>query len=71
MRCLSCAPLLLICGVGGGETKATPASNFQSVALAFEYNSKQSLDIHDKIIEELTCTTLRTRVQRADLLLRT
>lgn len=56
---LSCVLMLVaLCCSADGQTGAKPRADFQSVAHAFEYEAKQSLDIHDKIIEEFSDGTL-------------
>ncbi len=59
MRYLSCVlTLSLISVLAAGQTEAKPAASFQSVVHLFDYDAKQPLDIHDKIIEESTDGTL-------------
>jgi dienelactone hydrolase len=59
MRYLSCALVLsLVSILAAGQTEAHPAADFQSVVHLFDYDAKQALDIHDKIIEEFSDGTL-------------
>ncbi len=59
MGYLSCVLMLVaFCSSADGQTGAKPGADFQSVAHAFDYEAKQSLDIHDKIIEEFSDGTL-------------
>jgi len=59
MGYLSCVLMLVaLCCSADGQTGAKPGADFQSVAHVFDYEAKQSLDIHDKIIEESSDGTL-------------
>jgi len=59
MGYLSCVLMLVaLCSSDDGQTGAKPGADFQSVAHVFDYEAKQSLDIHDKIIEEFSDGTL-------------
>ena len=49
---------LLISVVAAGQTERQAASDFQSVVHLFDYDAKQPLDIHDKVIEEFSDGTL-------------
>lgn len=40
------------------QTAVEPPLDLQSIARVFDYDAKQSLDIHDKIIEEFSGGTL-------------
>ncbi len=50
--------ILFASALAAGRTEPRPASDFQSLVHLFDYDSKQPLDIHDKIIEEFTDGTL-------------
>jgi dienelactone hydrolase len=59
MRYVSCVLMLLLFSVlAAGQTADQPAADFQSVVHLFDYDAKQPLDIHDKIIEDLGDCTL-------------
>jgi dienelactone hydrolase len=49
---------LLISASAAAPTETKPAADSQSVAHLFDYDAKQSLDIHDKVIEEFGDGTL-------------
>jgi len=56
------------------QTQPKPAADFPSLAHVFDYDLKQALDIHDKIIEEFSDGTLHDITYtslRAGLSLRT
>ena len=50
--------LFLIVGVAAGQSDTKAVADFQAAAHWFDYDSKQSLDIHDKVIEEFNGGTL-------------
>ena len=60
MRYLSCLVVLFLFSVPILVARPTvaPAADFQFVVHLFDYDAKQALDIHDKIIEEFGDGTL-------------
>jgi hypothetical protein len=59
MRYLSFAGVLvLVASLASAQTDAKPGPDFQSASHLFDYDAKQSLDIHDKVIEEFAGGTL-------------
>ncbi len=59
MRGFGCVLTLLLSGaLADGQTEVKPAVDFPSVAHIFDYDAKQPLNIHDKVIEEFSDGTL-------------
>jgi hypothetical protein len=58
MRYQSCFLILFFAVALAAQTADKPAADFLSAARLFDYDQKQPLDIHDKIIEEFTGGTL-------------
>jgi len=53
--CLNCIfAVSVISTPGAAQTKAASETGFQASARIFDYDAKQPLDIHDKIIEEFS-----------------
>src|SRR5260370_42292206 len=52
MRYLICVLILVLVVPLAAQTGAKPAADFQTAVHFFDYDQKQPLDIHDKIIEE-------------------
>ena len=50
--------LVLVASLASAQTDAKPGPDFQSASHLFDYDAKQSLDIHDKVIEEFAGGTL-------------
>src|ERR1700720_3518364 len=59
MRYLSSVlTLVLAAALAAAQTDAKPTTDFQAPAPLFDYDAKQPLDIHDKVIEEFNGGTL-------------
>jgi hypothetical protein len=58
MRSLSCFLTLVLAASLAAQTGVTPAADFPAAVHFFDYDQKQPLEIHDKIIEEFTGGTL-------------
>jgi dienelactone hydrolase len=58
MRYLRCFLMLFLASPLAAQTGGKPATDFVATDHLFEYDQKQPLDIHDKIIEEFTGGTL-------------
>jgi hypothetical protein len=54
----SCVLMLLLISVAAAGQTERQANDFQSVVHLFDYDAKQPLDIHDKVIEEFSDGTL-------------
>ncbi len=52
MRYLSCFLILFVAVALAGQTAVNPTADFLAAAHLFDYDPRQALDIHDKIIEE-------------------
>ena len=50
--------LVLAAALAGAQTDTKPTKDFQAAARLFDYDAKQPLDIHDKVIEEFHGGTL-------------
>jgi hypothetical protein len=51
-------PLVLAAVLGAAQSEARPANDFEAASHLFDYDAKQPLDIHDKVIEEFSGGTL-------------
>jgi hypothetical protein len=52
MKSLTCTfVIFLVMGFAAGQTDTKAKADFQAAAHWFDYDSKQPLDIHDKVIE--------------------
>ncbi len=59
MRDLSCLlTIVLVAALVAAQTDRRPATELGTVAHLFDYDAKQPLDIHDKVIEEFNGGTL-------------
>jgi hypothetical protein len=58
MRYLICVLNLFIAIASAAQTGGKPAADFMAAANLFDYDQKQPLDIHDRIIEEFDAGAL-------------